>query len=170
MDRRLARNARARHARAPRSRARSRGVAFVEFALAVPFLFLVVFGVVDGTRALVTWIELKNAAREGAVFAQTHPHQWRQDSVGDAGGLCDDGDTVTERTLAESDQAMTVSITYGDGSTLGSDACRLPASSNPITPGTKITVQTTTDFEAITPIAGQFFQSITARVSTRAQG
>ena len=166
MDHRTARSERRRQRRA----ARSRGVALVEFALAAPFLFLVVFGVVDGTRALVTWIELKNAAREGAVFAQTHPHQWRQDSVGDASGLCDRGDTVTERALAEGDEDMTITVTYGSGSTLSPDFCRLPAASNPITPGTQITVQTSTEFDAITPFAGQFFDTITARASTRAQG
>jgi Flp pilus assembly protein TadG len=167
VDRHTARSERGTPARG--ARRRSRGVVLLEFALAAPFLFLVVFGVVDGCRALVTWVELKNAAREGAVFAQSHPHQWRQDAAGDAGGLCDEGDTVTDRALAEGDTTMTVTVTYADGSTLAPDFCRLPASS-PITAGTRITVQTTAEFEAITPFAGRFFETITARASTRTQG
>jgi TadE-like protein len=54
-----------------------RGAALVEFAIALPVLVLVVFGVVDGARAFATWNKFKNAAREGAVFAQTHPLQAR---------------------------------------------------------------------------------------------
>lgn len=145
-------------------------MALVEFAIALPFLALVVFGVVDGTRALVTWVELKNAAREGAVFAQTHPHQWELDSAGDAGGLCDAGDTIVDHTEAESSTPMTVTVTYGAGLTLSPDDCRPPSSTNPITAGTEITVRTETPFEAITPIAGRFFDQITAEASTRVQG
>jgi hypothetical protein len=129
-----------------------------------------VFGVVDGTRALVTWVELKNAAREGAVFAQTHPHQWELDSAGADGGLCDDGNTVVDHTEAETSTPMTVTVTYGAGLSLTPDRCRQPSSTNPVAAGTEITVRTETPFQAITPIAGRFFQRITAEASTRVQG
>lgn len=42
------------------------GVALVEFAMVLPLLLVLVFGIVDFGRAFQTWITLTNAAREGA--------------------------------------------------------------------------------------------------------
>lgn len=46
--------------------ARDRGAAAVEFALLLPLLLLIVFGIVDFGRALTAQITLTQAAREGA--------------------------------------------------------------------------------------------------------
>jgi hypothetical protein len=43
-----------------------RGVALVEFAMVLPLLLVLVFGIIDFGRAFQTWITLTNAAREGA--------------------------------------------------------------------------------------------------------
>lgn len=43
-----------------------RGAAAVEFALIVPMLFLLIFGIVDFGRAYQAKVELAHAAREGA--------------------------------------------------------------------------------------------------------
>ncbi len=53
----------ARHAR------RDRGAAAVEFALLLPMLLLLVFGLIDFGRALNAQITLTQAAREGARLA-----------------------------------------------------------------------------------------------------
>ena len=58
MSRRMARNAR-----------RERGAAAVEFALLLPLLLLLVFGLIDFGRALNAQITLTQAAREGARLA-----------------------------------------------------------------------------------------------------
>ncbi len=42
------------------------GAAAVEFALIVPILFLLIFGIVDFGRAYQAKVELAHAAREGA--------------------------------------------------------------------------------------------------------
>lgn len=55
---------------------RDRGAAAVEFALVLPLLLLIVFGIIDFGRALNAQITLTQAAREGA----------RLDAVGDAQG------------------------------------------------------------------------------------
>lgn len=57
--------------RRPVSRAEGRqqpegGVALVEFAMVLPLLLVLVFGIIDFGRAFQTWITLTNAAREGA--------------------------------------------------------------------------------------------------------
>jgi Flp pilus assembly protein TadG len=50
-------------------KARDRGSVAVEFALVVPVLLLIVFGIIDFGRALNAQIALTGAAREGARLA-----------------------------------------------------------------------------------------------------
>jgi Flp pilus assembly protein TadG len=52
--------------RSAHSDARDRGAAAVEFALLLPVLLLIVFGIIDFGRALNAQITLTQAAREGA--------------------------------------------------------------------------------------------------------
>ncbi len=49
--------------------ARDRGAAAVEFALLLPILLLLVFGIIDFGRALNAQVTLTQAAREGARLA-----------------------------------------------------------------------------------------------------
>ena len=49
--------------------ARDRGATAVEFALLLPLLLLIVFGIIDFGRALNAQITLTQAAREGARLA-----------------------------------------------------------------------------------------------------
>jgi hypothetical protein len=51
-----------------------RGTSVVEFALVVPILFLIVFGIVDFSRAFYTMSSLTAAVREGARLASTMEH------------------------------------------------------------------------------------------------
>lgn len=52
--------------RQPGRQARDRGAAAVEFALLLPVVLLIVFGIIDFGRALNAQITLTQAAREGA--------------------------------------------------------------------------------------------------------
>ena len=51
----------------------ARGQNLVEFALVLPFLMLVVFGVLDLGRAFWASVTVANLAREGARYATVHP-------------------------------------------------------------------------------------------------
>src|SRR5579859_1395033 len=55
--------------RPARSAIRDRGAAAVEFALLLPLLLLLIFGIIDFGRALNAQITLTQAAREGARMA-----------------------------------------------------------------------------------------------------
>ncbi|MDH3307350.1 MAG: pilus assembly protein [Acidimicrobiia bacterium] len=50
-----------------------RGAALVETALVLPFLVLLILGMVDLGRAIVTHVEIQDAAQEGAMFASFRP-------------------------------------------------------------------------------------------------
>ena len=49
-----------------------RGAVIVEFALVVPFLFLIVFAVIDFSRAYAQLNAINSALREGARYAATY--------------------------------------------------------------------------------------------------
>jgi len=53
----------------------TRGAVIVEFALIVPFLFLIVFGIIDFSRAYAQLNNINSSLREGARFgaAQKNP-------------------------------------------------------------------------------------------------
>jgi Flp pilus assembly protein TadG len=58
-----------RHKRTSNRSARDRGAAAVEFALVLPLLLLIIFGIIDSGRALSAQVILTGAAREGARLA-----------------------------------------------------------------------------------------------------
>jgi Flp pilus assembly protein TadG len=60
---------RARHQSRRGARRRGRGQALVEFSIAAPIFFLVLFGIIDIGRYVYYVQVLNNAAREGARFA-----------------------------------------------------------------------------------------------------
>lgn len=89
------------------------GQALVEFVLVLPFLALLLFGVVDFTRALHHWSDMNQMAAVGARTAAVNGNP------GDADGL-----TLQEWILAKSDSGFvednaTVRICQPDGDALG---------------------------------------------------
>jgi hypothetical protein len=49
------------------------GASIVELAILLPFLLLLVFGIIDFGRLLFININLHEAAQEGSIYASTHP-------------------------------------------------------------------------------------------------
>ena len=54
---------------AQKARRRGRGQALVEFALVVPWFFLLLFGIIEAGRFIFYYETLSNATREGARYA-----------------------------------------------------------------------------------------------------
>lgn len=69
----------------------------MELALLLPFLALLVCGVIDLGRWFSAWNETKNAAREGANYAQVFPY--RQTALG--GTPCATPNNITDRARQE---------------------------------------------------------------------
>ncbi len=57
----------------PRGRIRNRGQELVEFAIVLPLLLIIVFGVLDLGRLFHALITITNAAREGARYGMIFP-------------------------------------------------------------------------------------------------
>jgi Flp pilus assembly protein TadG len=116
--------------RTARSAPRDRGAAAVEFALLLPMLLLLVFGIIDFGRALNAQITLTQAAREGA----------RVDAVDDPNGVPNTSATVTTRTQAAATGLSGVGVTV--------TTC--PANAGI---AANATVKATYTFKFVTPIA-----------------
>jgi Flp pilus assembly protein TadG len=58
-----------------------RGANLVEMAIVLPFLLLLLAGVIDLGRAFYTYLSLTNAVREGARFAAKLPYQDNEDAI-----------------------------------------------------------------------------------------
>ena len=52
---------------------RQRGAALVEFALILPIVVLLVFGIIDFGRMASMKINLNEAVQEGSIYGATHP-------------------------------------------------------------------------------------------------
>ncbi|WP_119071745.1 TadE/TadG family type IV pilus assembly protein [Aggregatilinea lenta] len=72
-----------------------RGQTMAEFALTLPILLMLMFGVIEFARIFHAWITLQNSARTAARYAVTG--QWDEDSVAAAIGYVEDGKTGEER-------------------------------------------------------------------------
>jgi Flp pilus assembly protein TadG len=109
--------------RQPRAGATDRGTAAVEFALLLPVLLLIVFGIIDFGRALNAQITLTQAAREGARLA-AEGQPWT---------------TVVPRTQAAATTLSGVAVT--------GNTCPVGAG-----PGTDAVVHASYQFTFVTPI------------------
>ena len=111
-----------------RKRRRERGQSLVELAFALPIFLVLVFGIVDFSLGLKSWITITNAAREGARFAAVS-----------CGTATDDSDVVakTEEAAADLSSDVTVTVTNCPGDATES-----------------VTVEVEYDYELITPLGG----------------
>src|SRR5690349_4306536 len=59
--------------RGQRSERRERGQGLVEFAISVPFMLLILLGTIDMGRVFFNYIEMRQAAVEGATYGSRKP-------------------------------------------------------------------------------------------------
>lgn len=122
------------------------GVAMIEFAVGFVFLGVVVFGVIDLGRAFTTWNQVKNAAREGAAYAERDP--WSQAA---AGAGCSDPDNITYRAQTENGTRRPELVVATTRNGTPYTGCKNPDSFT-IVSGDKIEVSVSTPFTPISPL------------------
>lgn len=100
------------------------GQGLVEFALVLPLFLVLLFALVDFGRGFQTWIEVTNAAREGA-------------RVGAVGGTTSEIEARARAAAAGLDQTDLAISSTGVGGT----------------PGSSVVVTATYSFELVTPLS-----------------
>lgn len=138
-----------RMSRFPRWRSRSHsshGQALVEFALILPVLLLMLVIAIDFGRLFFSYIEINNAAREGAAYGLREP----TDIV-----------TITSRARQETnaqaqrgENAITVTTTCATGSGTAIDCSLATGGAGP---GNRLTVNVNEPFTFLTPLMSGFF-------------
>jgi Flp pilus assembly protein TadG len=136
---------------------RESGVAMVEFALALPFLAIIAFGIIDLGRAYLTWVQVKNAAREGANYAQTHPYAQTP-----ANADCADPDNVQYRARVDSSGSTSLNVVTTPNTPNGT-GCQLDIVGP--SAGSSVTVTVTKSFTLFTPLISGITGPITVRAA-----
>ena len=137
---------RARGRPSPRTRflvSRSRGQALVELALILPVLLLILLAAIDFGRVLFSWIEVTNAAREGAAYAILNPT--------DLSGISVRAAQETSVQGQRGEGALTVGVSCRESATQTIVACN----NAPVTGlGSQVTVDVARPFTFFTPLIG----------------
>jgi Flp pilus assembly protein TadG len=140
---------RARGRASPRTRSlvpRSRGQAFVEFALILPVLLLILLAAIDFGRVLFSWIEVTNAAREGAAYAILNPT--------DLNGITVRAAQETSVQGQRGEGSLEVAVACRDSATQAAVACN----NAPVAGlGSQVTVDVARPFTFFTPLIGGAF-------------
>lgn len=151
------------------SRPSERGATLVEFAIVAPFVFLLIFGVIEFARVTHAYSGVWTAAREGARYATTVGDS---DSDGIPNHLdCDAiAAAVSARTPSVAiDPATQITVSYDDGTgTVVADCDDGTGLDDPVTAGaagalpngTIITVRVSGIFTTAAPILEGFLDGI----------
>jgi PKD repeat protein len=130
-------------------RSRRRGQALVEFALVLPAFLLLLVIAVDFGRLFFSYIEINNAAREGASYAATNPT--------DTSGI---QAHILQETNAQSQAgagAISMPIVTCKDTTGATMACSAAAGGSG--PGNTVTVSVDEPFTFYTPLVNNFFNN-----------
>lgn len=141
------------------SHGNERGATLVEFAIVVPLLFLLLFGIVESARMVTEFTTLRTAAREGARFATTV-----DDSDGGVPNYADcAGIIAAAEAKAVVGELSTIQVRW-DPPTGGPITCSNGSVTNPdpedIVAGTFITVKVEGEFNSVIPLIGAFFDNM----------
>ena len=123
------------------------GATLVEFALVAPVVLLVVVACLDFARALNAYVTVANASREGARYATLHP-------AADNAAI---RSAVRSRAVPLDTSAISVNVTYDDGSGPQAWPDTGVPESTPTPRPIAVRVTTTYDWHAATWVAGAFF-------------
>lgn len=135
---------------------RSRGQALVEFALIVPVMLLLLVIAIDFGRLFFSYIQISNAAREGAAYGSHAPTNLV---------------TITSRALQETnaqaqrgESAITVTAKCNDSVGTALASCSL-ATGGAAGAGNSITVNVNEPFTFMTPMVTAFFSNLQLNAS-----
>ena len=125
----------------------SKGQSLTEFAMVLPLLLLLIFGVVDFGRLFFVEMTLQNAVRQAGRFAVTGNH------------LPDSTKPGVNMSRVNSIKQVAQDAAIGLDVTSIQISSKTGGSGNAGGPGDTVTISITSNLKLITPIIGQFFGS-----------
>jgi Flp pilus assembly protein TadG len=130
-------------------RDRSRGQGLVEFALVLPVFLVLIFGIIDGGRAVFSYNQMSQAARNVARVASTTCFTTTPACDENAGAIADAINTQRSGNLGlvTWDVECINPTTKAPPTNSGSDFCKV---------GYLVRVTTTLPFAFVTPVASSF--------------
>src|SRR5688572_19089729 len=138
---------------------RERGSTAVEFALVLPVLLLLIFGIIDFARLVTTYTTVRSAAREAVRYGSVLGDSDEQ--YEDCAGIRNAAKNVAVvPPLTDSN----ISIRYVDGSSTAQIATCPPGS---IDEGDRLEVTVSRAFVAITPLLDTFLDGATVTSTSR---
>jgi Flp pilus assembly protein TadG len=137
----------------------SRGQALVEFALIIPVMLLMLVIAIDFGRIFFSYIEITNAAREGAAIGAYEPSNLIQ--IQTTAGQ----ETSSQSQRGENAIAVTTACKDSTGTSLSD--CSL-ASVGATGAGNTITVNVDEKFTFLTPLIGNFFPNLHLKAAATA--
>lgn len=134
-----------------------KGQALVEFALVLPFLLVILFGIIDFGWIYYNQLAISNSAREGARYAVVNT------------ALLPGEITTTNR-----DNRIKAKILDVSPNTISQNMVITITYTNVVTPlSGDVTIKLTSKLRVLTPIAGVFYagqeKNITAKVTMKAE-
>ena len=141
------------------TRAARRGQALVEFALVLPLLLVLIFGIVDAGRLIYTYNTVANSARNAARVAIVNQSITGTDT-------CNTTEATTYPTGCAISSGIGLGITPADVTVEYRDPtdttdCKVPVSTPPVVLiGCVAVVEVTGQFRPITPVIGQIIGSV----------
>jgi Flp pilus assembly protein TadG len=123
----------------------------VEFTLVLPMLLLILLGAVDFGRVFFTYIDVNNAAREGAAYAALDPNNTNAITT-----HAQQETNAQAKTQEGGSVSLQVTVACSDASTGLTRTCQQAALA---VSGTDyhVTVTVTEQFQFFTPFIGTFF-------------
>ena len=143
----------------------ARGQALVEFALVLPILLLIIFGIFDAGRLIYTYNTVSNSSRDAARVAIVNQSP-------DGTNTCDTesataypvGCAISSGTALGLKKAD-IDVTYTDPSDTGD--CQDQAGNKVILMGCVATVTVTATYQPLTPVIGQLIGTIDVSSTTK---
>jgi Flp pilus assembly protein TadG len=154
----------------PLGRGRTRGQALVEFALVLPLLLLLVFGIVDAGRLIYAYNTVSNSARNGARVAivnqSTSGAETCDTTAATPGATAWPVGCAISSGIGLGIKDTDVSVTYRDVTDTGD--CQSPPTDPPVvTIGCIAVVEVTGKFQPLTPVIGQIIGAVDVTSTTK---
>ncbi len=126
---------------------RERGQSLIEFTFMSMVIMTLLAGVLDLGRAYFTWLALQDAAGEGASYGSVYPTRVTGN----------DPNNITYRVRNAAPTGLLVDMQNAD----------VDVETTGLTPGDKITVTVTADYQLLTPFVGAIVGSQTLPLSAQ---